>query len=97
MPLGLILLIPPIIVVIGSLWKKPTIPVMMISSGVAVVIGIVVQGFSFEATTNSWLILNKSPGHSYLEIEHSYLQIDALSDPIRIFNHNVPETITPSL
>lgn len=47
MPYGLILLIPPIIVVAGSLMKKPTIPVMMISSAVAVVIAIVVQGFSF--------------------------------------------------
>lgn len=53
MPVGLILLIPPIIVIIGSLKKKPTIPVMMISSAVAVVIAMVVQGFSFTDCATS--------------------------------------------
>lgn len=48
MPVGLLLLVPPAIVVIGSLWRKPTIPVMIISSAVAVIIGMVVQGFSFQ-------------------------------------------------
>lgn len=53
MPIGLILLIPPIIVIVGSLKKKPTIPVMMISSAVAVVIAMVVQGFSFSDCATS--------------------------------------------
>lgn len=53
MPVGLILLIPPVIVIIGSLKKKPTIPVMMISSAVAVVIAMVVQGFSFTDCATS--------------------------------------------
>lgn len=47
MPIGFLLLVPPVIVIIGSLCKKPTIPVMMISSAVAVVIAVAVQGFSF--------------------------------------------------
>jgi len=53
MPTGLLLLLPPVIVVIGSLKKKPTIPVMMISSAVAVIIAMIVQGFSFEACAAS--------------------------------------------
>lgn len=53
MPVGLLLLVPPVIVVIGSLWKKPTIPVMMISSAVAIVIAVIVQGFSFATCATS--------------------------------------------
>lgn len=53
MPVGLLLLVPPVIVVIGSLRKKPTIPVMMISSAVAIVIAMVVQGFSFATCATS--------------------------------------------
>lgn len=53
MPVGLVLLIPPIIVLIGSLRKKPTIPVMMISSAVAVVIALIFQGFSFETAATA--------------------------------------------
>lgn len=53
MPGGLILLVPPIIVIIGSLWKKPTIPVMMLSSIVAVILAVTVQGFSFSTCASS--------------------------------------------
>lgn len=53
MPTGLILLIPVVIVLAGSLKKKPTIPVMMISSAVAVIIGMAVQGFSFTTAATS--------------------------------------------
>ncbi len=53
MPVGLLLLVPPVIVLIGSLKKKPTIPVMMISSAVAIVIAITVQGFSFSTCATS--------------------------------------------
>lgn len=53
MPVGLLLLIPPVIVIAGSLMKKPTIPVMILSSGVAVVIGVAVQGFSLTTCTTS--------------------------------------------
>lgn len=48
MPMGLLVLIPPIIVVAGSLTKKPTIPVMTVSSVAAVVIAIFGQGFSLR-------------------------------------------------
>lgn len=48
MPVGIILLIPPVIVLIGSLRKKPTIPVMMISSAVAIAIALIFQGFSIS-------------------------------------------------
>ena len=48
MPTGLLLLIPCVIVIAGSLMKKPTIPVMIISSAVAVVIAMAIQGFSFS-------------------------------------------------
>ncbi len=53
MPVGLLLLVPPVIVVAGSLMKKPTIPVMFISSAVAVIIAMTVQGFSFETCAAS--------------------------------------------
>lgn len=52
-PTAFLLLIPPVIVVAGSLLKKPTIPVMMISSGVAVIIAMICQGFSFSACSTS--------------------------------------------
>ena len=53
MPVGLLLLIPPVIVVAGSLMKKPTIPVMVISSVVAVILAMAVQGFSFATCATS--------------------------------------------
>ena len=53
MPVGLLLLVPPVIVIYGSLKKKPTIPVMFISSAVAVLIAMFVQGFSFETCAAS--------------------------------------------
>ncbi|MDO4173749.1 MAG: Na+/H+ antiporter NhaC [Eubacteriales bacterium] len=48
MPVGLLLLIPPAIVIVGALTKKPTIPIMIISSAFATLIGIFVQGFSIR-------------------------------------------------
>ncbi|RDY31374.1 Na+/H+ antiporter NhaC [Lachnotalea glycerini] len=53
MPIGILLLVPPVIVVMGSLKKKPTIPVMMISSAVAIIIAMAVQGFSFSTCATS--------------------------------------------
>ncbi len=53
MPVGIILLIPPVIIITGSLLKKPTVPIMIISSVVAIIIAVTIQGFSFlEATTS---------------------------------------------
>lgn len=42
---NLILILPMLIVLIGSFTKKPTIPVMLLSSGAALVLGMLVQGF----------------------------------------------------
>lgn len=53
MPMGIILLIPPVIVLVGSLRKKPTIPVMMISSAVAIAIALIFQGFSVSDCATS--------------------------------------------
>lgn len=55
MPVCLLLLVPPVIIVAGSLMKKPTIPVMMISSALAVLIAMAVQGFSFSTCAASML------------------------------------------
>ncbi|HHX59775.1 MAG TPA: Na+/H+ antiporter NhaC [Epulopiscium sp.] len=52
-PIGLLLLVPVLIVLIGSLWKKPTIPVMMISSATAIILAIMVQGFTFSTSAVS--------------------------------------------
>lgn len=51
--IGIILVIPVLIVLIGSIMRKPTIPVMMISSAVAVIIAMVFQGFSFSSSAVS--------------------------------------------
>ena len=47
------MLLPPIIVLVGSLKKLPTIPVMITSSIVAVMLAIILQGFSLNAVTTS--------------------------------------------
>ena len=44
---NLLLLVPIIIILYGSITKKPTIPVMLISSAVACLIGVFYQGFTF--------------------------------------------------
>lgn len=44
---NVLLLIPPIIVLYGAIRKKPTVPLMLISSLVAIVLGAFIQGFSF--------------------------------------------------
>lgn len=55
---NIFIIIPPIIVLYGSIKKKPTIPVMLISSSVALFNAIVFQGFSlqqaFEATISGF-------------------------------------------
>lgn len=45
---NILLLVPIAIILYGSLSKKPTIPVMLISSGVAGLIGVFYQGFTFH-------------------------------------------------
>lgn len=44
---SIILLIPIIIIVVGSIMKKPTVPLMLISSLVAIFLGVFVNGFNF--------------------------------------------------
>lgn len=50
---NLLILLPPVIVLYGSIRKKPTIPVMLLSSGVAIINGLFFQNFtlaqSFDA------------------------------------------------
>lgn len=45
---NILLLIPVIIVLAGSLLKKPTIPVMLLSSAIAIFNGLVFQGFTIQ-------------------------------------------------
>lgn len=57
---NIFVLLPPIIVLYGSIKKKPTIPVMLISSSVALFNAIIFQGFNleqaFEATISGFNI-----------------------------------------
>ncbi|MFT9495999.1 Na+/H+ antiporter NhaC [Anaerosolibacter sp.] len=50
---NLLLLIPPVIVIYGSVAKKPTIPTMLGSSFVAALMGVFMQGFTFKDALNS--------------------------------------------
>lgn len=80
MPVGLLLLVPPAIVLIGSLRKKPTIPVMMISSAVAVIIAITVQGFSFSTCATSMVSGFKMEmfAHPGMDINNIAAEVPAL-------------------
>lgn len=42
-----ILLLPPVVVLLGAFFHKPTVPCMLLASVLAIVMGMVVQGFSF--------------------------------------------------
>ena len=50
---NILLLIPTVIVIYGSVAKKPTIPTMMASSLVAALMGVFMQGFTFKDALNS--------------------------------------------
>ncbi|MFC5465333.1 Na+/H+ antiporter NhaC [Lederbergia graminis] len=50
---NILLIIPVLIVLIGSIWRKPTIPVMLLSSIVAMVNGLIFQGFSLKSVVAS--------------------------------------------
>lgn len=43
-----LLFLPPIIVLLGGILRKPTVPVMLISSFLAIILGVVFQNFTFE-------------------------------------------------
>ena len=77
MPAGLVLLIPPIIVIIGSLWKKPTIPVMLISSAVAIIIAVTMQGFSFSTCATSMV-----DGFSMEMFGNTSVNLDTIAEQI---------------
>lgn len=46
---NILLLVPFVIILMGSLLKKPTLPVMYISIAVALILGLVFQGFSLQS------------------------------------------------
>ncbi|BES64273.1 Na+/H+ antiporter NhaC [Gottschalkiaceae bacterium SANA] len=45
---NIFLLLPIVIILVGSMMKKPTVPLMLLSSAVAIVLGAVVHGFNFS-------------------------------------------------
>lgn len=45
---NLLLMLPILIIIVGSVMKKPTVPLMLISSAVAIVIGATIHGFDFR-------------------------------------------------
>lgn len=51
--LNLIVLLPPAIILWGSITKKPTIPIMLLSSAVAMICGIFIQGFDINSVFSS--------------------------------------------
>ena len=55
---NILLLIPPIIILAGAYTKKPTIPTMLLSSALAAIMGVFIQGFtvndSFKAILNGF-------------------------------------------
>lgn len=53
--LSLVLLIPPILVFAGAYAKKPTIPMLLLSSAIALVMGIAMQGFSLKVALNAYV------------------------------------------
>lgn len=45
---NILLLLPPIIVLVGAYLRKPTVPCMLLASLVAIIMGMIFQGFSFK-------------------------------------------------
>lgn len=44
-----LLLLPPVIVIVGALMRKPTVPIMLLSAVVAIALGMGMHGFTFAA------------------------------------------------
>ncbi|WP_047986398.1 Na+/H+ antiporter NhaC [Ornithinibacillus californiensis] len=64
---NIFLLLPPIIILYGSIRKKPTLPTIILSSGVAGILGVFLQGFStanvFAATVSGFNVsMVEQPG-----------------------------------
>lgn len=47
-----LLLLPPVIVLLGAFFRKPTVPMMLLASVVALVMGMVFQGFDVKTAAN---------------------------------------------
>lgn len=45
---NLLLLLPVVVIVVGSLIKKPTVPLMLLSSVIAVILGVLFHGFTYQ-------------------------------------------------
>ncbi len=50
-----VLLIPPIVVFAGVYTKKPTIPMLLLSSAIAIALGMAMQGFSLNVALNAFV------------------------------------------
>lgn len=50
---NILLLLPPVIVIAGAMMRKPTVPIMLLSSVVAIALGMGFHGFSFAAGVSS--------------------------------------------
>jgi NhaC family Na+:H+ antiporter len=70
---NLLLLLPPAVVLIGALMKKPPLPTILLSSGLAALMGGVFQGFSLEeisASAASGFTTSMLDGHGGLDPQH---------------------------
>lgn len=52
----ILMLIPLIIILGGAAAKKPTVPMMLFGSGIAVIVGVICNGFSFQAGCESAIL-----------------------------------------
>jgi NhaC family Na+:H+ antiporter len=50
-----VLLIPPIVVFLGAYTKKPTIPMLLLSSVIAIALGMIFQGFTLKTALNAFV------------------------------------------
>ena len=51
---NILLLLPPVIVLLGAFLRKPTVPMMLLASVVALILGFAFQGFSFTTGVNAF-------------------------------------------
>ncbi len=68
---NLFLLIPPVLVFWGAYTKKPTIPVLLAASFVAIIMGIIFQGFDLKTATMAFVNgfkVNMIPGSADLKV-----------------------------
>lgn len=81
---NIIVLIPLVIVILGSIFKLPSTAVMMVSSVVAMLIGVFYQGFSLEdGITTLYSGFNLSMAES---VRTGFVAADAGADAIKLLN-----------